>query len=218
MLPVGSAEEVLPGAEVVAHAAAMDGNAYLGQRVRRGQTGNAMERPYRLGGGTAEILALGISPVVLRGGTDVQLPRGDERQQHVLVEGHFEFAVGPAAIVFAEPVGKSAGNLGDGLSRTATGKRITGISRATACRHEKPLVLRKGPEGRFPSSGMSNHADMARIGLRRLEEYGIHVRFPKYALSGVSYPRTRQESRRPAGCTDMVFCATRGVDSYGCRG
>lgn len=48
----------------------------------------------------------------------------------------------------------------------------------------------------------------ARIGLRRLEEYGIHVRFPKYALSGVSYPRTRQESRRLAGCTDMVFCAT----------
>ncbi len=107
MLPVGSAEEVLPGAEVVAHAAAMDGNAHLGQRVRRSQTGDSMEHPCRLGGGTAEILALGIGPVILRGGTDVQLPRGDERQQHVLVEGHFEFAVGPAAIVFAEPVGKN---------------------------------------------------------------------------------------------------------------
>lgn len=149
-----------------------------------------------------------VRPVVEGPACRIQEPRGSQGQQHVLVEGHAVFVVGILPVVFAEPVGKSAGNLGDGLSRTATGKRITGISRAAACRHEKPLVLRKGPEGRFPSSGMSNHADMARIGLRRLEEYGIHVRFPKYALSGVSYPRTRQESRRPAGCTDMVFCAT----------
>ena len=108
-------------------------------------------------------LAFLVRPVVESPTCRIQKSRGGQGQQHVLVEGHAVFIVGILPVVLTEPIGKSAGNLGDGLSRTATGKRIAGVSRAAACCHEKPFVLRKGPEGRFPSSGMSNHADMACI-------------------------------------------------------
>ena len=59
-----------------------------------------------------------------------------------------------------------------------------------------------------------------RIGLRRLEEYGIHAHFAKHALSGVSYLQAHPEKKAEdlleafQSDTDMILCAIGGVDSY----
>ncbi|MDD7201628.1 MAG: LD-carboxypeptidase [Sphaerochaetaceae bacterium] len=59
-----------------------------------------------------------------------------------------------------------------------------------------------------------------RIGLRRLEAYGIHAHFSRHALCGVSFLQAHPEKRAEdlldafQSDTDMILCAIGGVDSY----
>lgn len=58
------------------------------------------------------------------------------------------------------------------------------------------------------------------IGVRRLEEYGITVRFAEHALSGLEYTAAHPEERAAdllnalKGDTDMILCAVGGDDTY----
>ncbi len=59
------------------------------------------------------------------------------------------------------------------------------------------------------------------IGVRRLEEFGLHVRFMPHALSGLEYVKNHPEARAQDLLealkdpeTDMILCAIGGDDTY----
>lgn len=58
------------------------------------------------------------------------------------------------------------------------------------------------------------------IGIRRLKEYGVNVRFGEHALSGIDYVRDHPEKRAEdllnalSSDTDMILCAIGGDDTY----
>jgi len=58
------------------------------------------------------------------------------------------------------------------------------------------------------------------IGIKRLEDYGLNVRFSKYALSGIDFIQEHPELRAKdlldafLSDTDMILCAIGGEDTY----
>lgn len=58
------------------------------------------------------------------------------------------------------------------------------------------------------------------LGVRRLEEYGVRVRFSKHALSGLDYVKKHPEKRAEdllnalESDTDVILCAVGGDDTY----
>ena len=152
-MPVGELDELFPivGIDRVAAGADVVADVAIEQRLVGGrQLGDGerlfAEQPIHRGGVVRGLeLTVRIGPRVRRGAGDVHRPRGDEREQHVLIQRQVVLSVVEFAGVDAEPVGEAV-DFGHRLAELAPPQRRAAAAGLGRDGQREPLVLRSRPK------------------------------------------------------------------------
>src|SRR5262245_16122663 len=108
---------------------------------------------------TAQEFAARVGPQVLVGARDVNRSRRDERDQHVLVDREFRFAVAIFAKVVAIPLREGRVQLADGFAKVAARQRCATGARVVREDYGEAWIGGGGPQRSLAHARMAGDAD-----------------------------------------------------------
>src|SRR5690606_25688524 len=92
--------------------------------------------------------------------------RGNQGDQHVLIDGQLPFLAVVLVEIVAEPVRERLVDPRHRLAKGSPGKRRAAATRVVADDQRKPLILRSSPQRRLPQPGMAVYGYAALVDIR----------------------------------------------------
>ena len=149
-LPVKIGHVVAAMANVIADRAVED-RLVDRRHLRDGQASAAEQTIHWIGSAGREELAARVGPGVVHGAGNVNRPRGNERNQHVLVHRQIVDAIGELFQIAAEPMGKDIDDGFQRLAETAARQRGAAAARVVRNYQRETLVLAPAQRAVLPS-------------------------------------------------------------------
>ena len=158
---------MLAGADMVAQGAVGKGLAQTGQPVGAQQPRHAQRLPGDVGGAAAQKFRDRVGPQILGRRGHIQLPRGDEGQQVVLVKGQLGFPAHILPQVGAEKVGEGVADILQLFTGFSPGQRAAQGAWLVGQHGKKPGVQPAGQQRGLCQTGMARHGHPTGVHLRQ---------------------------------------------------